>query len=228
MARGLPAAPPRGRPGLAGEAGLGDGDRAGRRGPRGPGAPAGRRVEPGGTPPAGGLVRRPSRRRRDPNGVRWSGSPTAIPADGAAFDRLAELAVREGQPARAAELRRRKAEIDQLKLNTRSSSSATSRCATRPRWPAWRSNWVTGSRPRSSRAWRWRAEPARDDLRAALARWSRDSRVRRWVRTDSGRCARLPRSASLWPLASPARPISGPGRLGRLRSSSRTMPPGPA
>ena len=39
----------------------------------------------------------------------------ADPADGAAFDRLAELAVREGQPAKAAELRRRKEEIDQVK-----------------------------------------------------------------------------------------------------------------
>ncbi|MGC8640323.1 MAG: FG-GAP-like repeat-containing protein, partial [Isosphaeraceae bacterium] len=37
------------------------------------------------------------------------------PADGAAFDRLAELAVREGQSARAAELRQRKSVIDQLK-----------------------------------------------------------------------------------------------------------------
>jgi enediyne biosynthesis protein E4 len=37
------------------------------------------------------------------------------PADGPAFDRLAELAVRDGQPARAGELRRRKAELDQKK-----------------------------------------------------------------------------------------------------------------
>jgi enediyne biosynthesis protein E4 len=39
----------------------------------------------------------------------------ADPADGAAFDRLAELAVREGKPDRAAELRRRKTDVDQLK-----------------------------------------------------------------------------------------------------------------
>jgi tetratricopeptide (TPR) repeat protein len=36
------------------------------------------------------------------------------PADFAALDRLAELAVREGQPARVAELQRRKAEIERL------------------------------------------------------------------------------------------------------------------
>src|SRR5262249_29671765 len=40
----------------------------------------------------------------------------ADPGDGAALDRLAELAVREGQTARADELRQRKAEIDQLKI----------------------------------------------------------------------------------------------------------------
>jgi enediyne biosynthesis protein E4 len=39
----------------------------------------------------------------------------AEPGDGAAFDRLSELAVREGQPARAALLRQRKAETDRLK-----------------------------------------------------------------------------------------------------------------
>ncbi len=39
----------------------------------------------------------------------------ADPADGATFDRLAELAVNEGQPARAAELRQRKAGFDQPK-----------------------------------------------------------------------------------------------------------------
>ena len=39
----------------------------------------------------------------------------ADPGDGAALDRLAELAIREGQPARAAELRRQKTELDQLK-----------------------------------------------------------------------------------------------------------------
>jgi thioredoxin-like negative regulator of GroEL len=39
----------------------------------------------------------------------------ADPADGAAFDRLAELAVRAGKPDRAAELRERKAKVDGLK-----------------------------------------------------------------------------------------------------------------
>jgi tetratricopeptide (TPR) repeat protein len=38
----------------------------------------------------------------------------ADPTEVAAWDRLAERAMREGRPARAAELRRRKAEIDQL------------------------------------------------------------------------------------------------------------------
>jgi predicted Zn-dependent protease len=38
----------------------------------------------------------------------------ADPTDSPAFDRLAELAARDGQAARAAELRRRKAEIDRL------------------------------------------------------------------------------------------------------------------
>jgi enediyne biosynthesis protein E4 len=40
---------------------------------------------------------------------------TVDPADFAALDRLAELAVQEGQPARAAELHSRKTEIDRLK-----------------------------------------------------------------------------------------------------------------
>jgi thioredoxin-like negative regulator of GroEL len=38
----------------------------------------------------------------------------ADPTDATAFNRLAELAVREGQPARAAELRHQKAEVDEL------------------------------------------------------------------------------------------------------------------
>jgi enediyne biosynthesis protein E4 len=39
----------------------------------------------------------------------------ADPADGAALDRLAQLAEKDGQPARAAELTRKKAEIDRLR-----------------------------------------------------------------------------------------------------------------
>ena len=42
------------------------------------------------------------------------------PEDGAARDRLVELAIREGQPAVAAELRRRKSELDQVKLQYQS------------------------------------------------------------------------------------------------------------
>ena len=75
----------------------------------------------------------------------------ADPADFAALDRLAELADRDGQPDRAAESppeedRNRRAR----RLDTRNSTSGTSRCATRRRWPAWRSSSANGSRPRPS------------------------------------------------------------------------------
>ncbi len=113
--RGLPAASPRRCSGLAGEARVGDGDRAGSPRPE-------RRST---------ICRPPSGTRRSSTGWRPGSPPVGEtshaerralekltetdPADGAAFDRLAELAVREGQPARAAELRRRKAELDQKK-----------------------------------------------------------------------------------------------------------------
>jgi thioredoxin-like negative regulator of GroEL len=56
-------------------------------------------------------------RRGDPAGERRALERVIAddPSDFAALDRLAELAVREGQPARAAELRGRKAEIDRIR-----------------------------------------------------------------------------------------------------------------
>ena len=152
--RRLPAASARGCPGLAGEAGLGDGDRACRRGPSGPGPSAGRRArtrrnstgwQPG-SPPVGGMSH--------PNGRRSSSLSRPIRPMGPPS--TAWPSWRSGKASRPAPpscASGRRSSISS-RLNTRNSCSATNRCATRPRWPAWRNNWVIGSRPRSSRAWR--------------------------------------------------------------------------
>ena len=51
---------------------------------------------------------------RDSERRAWEQLILVDPTDSAAFDRLDELAVQEGQPARSDEIRRRKAEIDRL------------------------------------------------------------------------------------------------------------------
>jgi thioredoxin-like negative regulator of GroEL len=92
------------------------------------------------------------------------------PADGAASDRLAELAVREGQPARAAALRRRKAELDQLKaqyqellLRDQPVRDAAKMAGLAEQLGHWFEAKVFANVALAN-------EPDRDDLRAALAR----------------------------------------------------------
>ena len=94
----------------------------------------------------------------------------ADPADGAAYDRLAELAVREGQPARAAELRRQKAELDQVKaqyqellLRDQPVRDAAKMAGLAERLGHWFEARVFASVALAN-------EPDRDDLRALLAR----------------------------------------------------------
>jgi enediyne biosynthesis protein E4 len=94
----------------------------------------------------------------------------ADPSDGAAFDRLAELAVQEGPPARAAELRRRKTELDQLKaqykellLRDQPVRDSAKMAGLAEQLGHWFEAKVFASVALA-------AEPARDDLRALLAR----------------------------------------------------------
>ncbi len=136
-----------------------------------PHLPAGE-FDPGAGPPADGLVRRPA-----------GGCPVrtkaleqlleAEPADGAASDRLAELAVREGPPDRAAALRQRKAELDQVALRFKElflrdqpvrDAEELARLA--ERLGRWFEAQVFFSVALA-------ADPGRDDLRDALARLAR-------------------------------------------------------
>ena len=151
----------------------------------------------------------------------------ADPADGAAFDRLAELAVREGQPARAAELRRRKAELDQLKaqyqellLRDQPVRDAAKMAGLAEQLGHWFEAKVFASVALAT-------EPARDDLRAALARL--ESRGASAVGSGPTLAAALgPSSASPWPLKVPGPPSRRSRTLRPIPSGSRMIPPGPA
>ena len=151
----------------------------------------------------------------------------ADPADGAAFDRLAELAVREGQPARAAELRRRKAELDQLKgqyqellLRDQPVRDAAKMAGLAEQLGHWFEAKVFASVALAT-------EPGRDDLRAALARLKSRRQLRRRVRTDFGRRARFRSSASPWRLKVPGPPLAAVQDASADPIRSRTIPPGP-
>ena len=152
----------------------------------------------------------------------------ADPADGAAFDRLAELAVREGQPARAAELRRRKAELDQLKaqyqelfLRNQPVRDAAKMAGLAEQLGHWFEAKVFASVALAT-------QPGRDDLRAALARLQSPRQAGRGVGTDSGRRARLRARRAPGRESCPARPSRRSRMLRPIPSSSRMIPPGPA
>ena len=152
----------------------------------------------------------------------------ADPADGAAFDRLAELAVREGQPARAAELRRRKAELDQLKaqyqellLRDQPVRDAAKMADLAEQLGHWFEAKVFASVALAT-------EPGRDDLRAALARLKSRAQLRRRVRTDFGRRARCRARRAPGGSSSRARRHGGPGRYGRSHRIRGRFRPGRA
>jgi enediyne biosynthesis protein E4 len=95
----------------------------------------------------------------------------ADPGDGAALDRLAELALRDSQPDRASELRRRKAQRDQLDIRYRElflrnqtvrNAEETARLAEQlGRFFEAKAFWTVALA----------ADPDRKDLHSALARW---------------------------------------------------------
>ncbi len=94
----------------------------------------------------------------------------ADPGDGASLDRLAELAVKEGKPAQAAELRQRKAGIDQLKnqyqellLRDQPLRDAGKMAELAEKLGHWFEGKVFASVALAN-------EPGRDDLRAAIGR----------------------------------------------------------
>ena len=76
------------------------------------------------------------------------------PTDFAAYDRLIELAIQDGQPARADELRRKKSDDPAARGRAiRRCIDGTSRPATPRRWLAWRNSSAVGSRPGASSPW---------------------------------------------------------------------------
>ena len=183
------------------------------------------RVEPGarstgwrpGSPPAAATSR--------PSGRPWSGSsrptrPTEPHSTGWPSWRCSE-----GQPARAAELRGRKAALDPLKSQYKElflRNQPVRDAAEMARTGGATGPLVRGQGLRS--AWRLATEPARDDLRTALARLraARQRAAPSRGQTLADALARelddsaAPRSPVPLPLADPgARP---------LRSGSRTMP----
>jgi enediyne biosynthesis protein E4 len=94
----------------------------------------------------------------------------ADPADGAAFDRLAELAVREGQPARAAELRKRKAAIDQLKTQYQELLLRDQPVRDAPKMAELAEQLGHGFEAKVFASVALASDPGRDDLRSVLAR----------------------------------------------------------
>ena len=81
------------------------------------------------------------------------------PADLTALDRLAQLAEKEKQPARADELRARRPKSIVCELATRDSTSGNNPFATRWRWRAWPSSSAVDSRPECSSPCRFRQTP---------------------------------------------------------------------
>ena len=154
----------------------------------------------------------------------------ADPADGAAFDRLAELAVREGQPARAADLRRRKAEFDQLKaqyqellLRDQPVRDAARMAGLAEKLGHWFEAKVFASVALAT-------DQTRDDLRAMLARLQSRDTSALGVGGDLGRRARPGLGEPQAAQDTPPRPRGGTGRLGRshqVRGRRRPCRPGP-
>ena len=144
----------------------------------------------------------------------------ADPGDGAAFDRLAELAVREGQPAAAALLRRRKAELDQLKvqyqellLRDQPVRDAAKMAGLAEQLGHWFEAKVFASVALA-------AEPARDDLRAALARLKSHGAPAGGAGPTLAGCARG-RAGRARRKRSPVRSRDGPGRSSRAHRVRR-------
>ncbi|MGP0069621.1 MAG: tetratricopeptide repeat protein [Isosphaeraceae bacterium] len=97
----------------------------------------------------------------------------ADPGDGAALDRLAELALRDGQPDRADELRRRKARRDQLGLRYQELFLRNQTVRDAEEMARLAEQLGHSFEARAFWAVAMSVEPAREDLRAALARWER-------------------------------------------------------
>jgi len=97
----------------------------------------------------------------------------ADPGDGAALDRLAELALRDGQPDRAGELHRRKAQRDQLGLRYQELFLRNQTVRDAEEMARLAEQLGHFFEAKAFWAVALAAEPAREDLRAALARWER-------------------------------------------------------
>ena len=150
-ARSLFTAASRRCPGLARPAGLGAGDPSPRRRAPGAAASAGRGVDSGPGPQADRLARRVSRRSR--RGAAGAGTPgrrsiRPISPLSIAWRRSRKKKASRIAPASTDAGRPRSAGSRRV---TKSSTSATRRCATPGRWPAWRSDSAGRSRRRSSR-----------------------------------------------------------------------------
>lgn len=99
----------------------------------------------------------------------------ADPGDGAALDRLAELALRDGQPDRSGELHRRKARRDQLGLRYQELFLRNQTVRDAEEMAGLAEQLGHSFEAKAFLAVALAAEPAREDLRAALSRWERRS-----------------------------------------------------
>ncbi len=97
----------------------------------------------------------------------------ADPGDGAALDRLAVLALRDGEADRAGELRRRKAQLDQLGLRYQKLFLRNQTVRDAEEMARLAEQLGHFFEAKAFWAVALAADPAREDLRAALARWGR-------------------------------------------------------
>ena len=214
VARRLPAASPRGCPGLARPAGLGGGDES-RRG----GREALKHLPAEVSTPAQvhKLAAWFAARRGDVESERRALERliAADPADFAALDRLAELAVKNGQPDRAAELRREKTEIERrssaIPATPRAAPADARRGGDGPPGRAARPTVRGQGLPDLAVA----VDPDRDDLRRDLARLNQraetiEGRDVPWPICSRPSSARGPRTLEVSPPHTPADPKSRP------------------
>jgi enediyne biosynthesis protein E4 len=99
----------------------------------------------------------------------------ADPGDGAALDRLAELALRDGQPDRSGELHRRKVKRDQLGRRYQELFLRNQTVRDAEEMAGLAEQLGHSFEAKAFLAVALAAEPAREDLRAALSRWERRS-----------------------------------------------------
>ena len=145
----------------------------------------------------------------------------ADPGDGAALDRLAELALREGQPNRAAELRGRKAALDPLKSLYKElflRNQPLRDAAEMARLAEQLGQWFEAKAFLSLAVAK---DPNRDDLRAALARLERVDTAAGGTGQSLAEVIAIELDAAIADPSSPSHPLTGPGRPGHANPVRR-------